>query len=308
MEPFAPAYGIFPDFPEATFFLEQSSPAMDQLLREEMPRRLFRYKYLISERSLSNPAWFRVDRLLSNVVKRFGLFAPAWLLNRVRRFDALNLNRIDGSYPLFPKESPSTWVIKELRFAGKIPILMSAYPDARYVIIIRHPSATVHSILTWFGRHRLVELRSALDTYLEKVEVQTAGAPYHPLIERCRNAGIAHKVALYWRISYETLYRQLKDSPLAKFVIYEQLALQPQETTSSIFSWLDLPWSDSVDDYLMFSSSSLPERVTALMTNRDSRRAYRAWLDSITASTSAAVEEVTGDSFLLPWFTPYYEG
>lgn len=307
MEPFAPTFNILPEFPEASLFLEHSSPALDRLLREEMPKRLLRYKYLFFQRSLTDPAWFRVERSLDALVRYFGAFAPNLLFEHAHKFHLLNLNRTDNSFPGFPKETiPSTWVIKELRLAGKIPILLSAYPNARYVVIIRHPGATVHSIMTWFSRNKLGELQQDLDTYFEKIEAQRVARPYQGLIERCRNAGLAHRVALYWRINYETMYRKLKDNPLAKFVVYEQLAQEPQRTMTSLFSWLDLPWSASVSDYLAYSTSSLPKQITAITTVRDSAKEYRTWLNKIDEPTRRAVEEIVGTSHLMAWFSPYY--
>lgn len=307
MEPFAPAYSLFPQFPEPSLFMKQSSPALDKFLRQEALDRLLKYKSLFFPCSVTASTWFRVDMFLSRLISKFGIFVPQFLFDRTRKFNLLNLNRTDRNYPVFHKEAlPSTWVIKELRLAGKIPVLRSAYPQARFVVIIRHPAATVHSIMSWFQRHRLGELRQVLDTYLERIEVQIVAEPYRLLIERCRAGDLVHKVALYWRISYETLHNALKDDPLAPFIVYEKLAARPLETAEMLFSQLDIPWSNSVADYINHSTNTSLEKVTAITTVRDSTRAYRDWCDKISPETLRAVEEITGDSYLSDLFEPYY--
>lgn len=308
MEPFSVSYDIFPEFPEPSYFLERSSPYLDHYLQTELPARLVRYKILISQKALYEPAWFRWERRLLQAVRKQGRFLPQRVKRDLRNFQLLNLNRMDDDFPIYPKNrEPNIWAVKELRLAGKIPVLLSAFPQARFLVILRHPAATVHSILTWFQRGRLGELRRELETYLEKIEVQSIAAPYRPLISRCRQGTLAHKVALYWRISYETLCNHLGQHPNACFLVYEQLASQPKVTIEQTFSTLEIPWSTSIKQYLSHSTQKSMRQANAITTVRDSANYYPSWREDISQKTQLAVQEITENSSLMPYFEPYYE-
>ena len=307
MEPFAPSYGIFPEFPEASYFLESPSPQLDHLLRVEMPTRLLRHKSLLFRQSMTDPGWFRLERWLSRRLTGGSMLVPNRLRKYALKFKALNLNRMEDSYPLYTKTSqPPFWVIKELRLSGKIPILRHSFPRAHFIMIARHPCATVHSILSWFERGVLGELRRDLETYLEKIEVQTVSRPYRDLIVRVRNGDLAHKIALYWCVSYETMFRHLQGYSSFQFLVYEQLALQPQETARLVFRQAGIPWSHSADEYLSYSTKAQQQDPGPITTIRESTTYYRSWMKEISESTRQAVLDITGDSFLISYFAPYY--
>jgi hypothetical protein len=306
MEPFAPQYHIMPEFPESSYFLETPSPYLTHLLQNELPRRLQAYKSLVFSRSKTEPGWFRIERWLAQVVLRSRL--PI-IQSNARKFTLLNLNRMDAAYPLYPKKHDlAVWAIKELRLAGKIPVLLHAFPSAHFVVIIRHPCANVQSIVQWFERGRLGELKNDLNTYLDKIAAQKVAAPYYHLIERCREGSLAQKVALYWRISYETICKQLADHPGTHLLVYEHLATRPTEALQHIFRRIEIPWSDTLDDYIAYSSSTTPEQATtnAINTVRQSETYYNAWTQKIPETMRREVLEITGDSDLMVHFEPYY--
>jgi hypothetical protein len=307
MEPFEPPAGFFPEFPDSSYFLESWSPHLDHVLRFQMRPLLYRHKYLVLSESLSDPRQFGLERALAKLGTRVRRFLPHRLQRRIRRFVTLNLNRMDGSYPVYPKNSrPSTWVIKEVRLAGKIPLLLHAFPRAHFLVIMRHPCATVLSILRWFERGRLGELRQDVATFLEKLEAQRAGEAYRDLIQRCRTGGLAETLALYWRVSYETMFRRLTDHPLAHFIVYEELATQPKETAMRIVADLGIPWSHSISQYVSYSTSTRVDKPGPLNTARQSATYFSAWAEEISPDTLHAVLEVAGDSFLARCFEPYY--
>ncbi len=308
MEPFAPGYKLFPEFPAADVFLEKTSPALDYLLKVDMQARILKYKSLLFDRSKTDPKLFLIELRLSKLFNRFGKFVPHNIQDRIRKFQLLNLNRMDKNYPINPKnDNPSVWVIKELRLAGKIPILQNAFPDAHYIVIIRHPAATIYSILRLFELGNLRELRKDIDTYIENIKAQHIYESYFDLIDQCREGSMAHKLALYWRISYETMYRKLENQASAKFLVYEQLAKKPLATIEQFFDHVEgVHVSDSVKEYIKYSTTKEVKKPSAITTVRKSANYYRAWEETITEETYQAVLDITGSSFLMTYFDPYY--
>jgi len=305
MEPFAPSYGIFPEFPDTSYFLENSSPYLNNLLQVEMPERLLHYKSLIFRQSVINPKYFRIERCLANKLRRF---VPSRWQEFIRKFELLNLNRMDSSYCLYPKNTkPSIWAIKELRLAGKIPVLLKALPSSHFVIIIRHPCATVQSILKWFEQGRLGELRQDLETYFEKIEVQSVSTHYRNLIIRYRKGNLSHKIALYWRISYETMFRKLEKYQSVQFLVYEELASNPQKKIKELFDFLNVPFHSNVEHYIDYSSNKPTESPGAIETTRVSSEYYKKWRNSIPSFVDESVMEVVEDSQILSWIEPFYD-
>jgi hypothetical protein len=145
-----------------------------------------------------------------------------------------------------------------------------------------------------------------LGTYLEKIDVQAVSKRYTHLIARCREGDLASRVALYWRINYETMFTQLQEHASVQFLIYEKLALEPFETINQVFSGLAIPQSSSVQHYLSYSTSLEVDQPDATTTVRGSADYYRAWQEKISNATRRSVLEVTADSLLMPYFQPYY--
>ena len=197
-------------------------------------------------------------------------------------------------------------MIKELRFGFKVELMREAFPDARFVVIMRHPGATVHSILSWFARGRLVELRADLETYLDDLAAQPVGERYAALIERCRGASPAHRIALYWRVSYEAMVSATSGVPGPGLLVYERLASQPLETAREVFERSGIPWSPSVEAYVTESSQGGGEPTGPTDTRRDSASYFRQWEGRIDADVRRAVDEVTDGSFLMTMFEPFY--
>lgn len=238
MEPFAPACGLFPDFPETGYFLNSAPPAITRLLRETMYRRLYRRKFLFLHRSLRSPSYFRFERGIARMAERFSKFAPWQLQRRVLQFSQLNLNR--------------------------------------------------------------------LDTFAEKLEAQAAGAEYKGLIAAAGH-DIARRAALYWRVSYETMVRQLQGSVEFRLLAYEALASRPADVAGDYFEWAGIAWAPTVSSYLEYSSGADTENPAATNTVRHSRTYYSSWREKITGEVYQAVDEMVRDSFLLENFRPFYQ-
>jgi hypothetical protein len=308
MEPFAPDYGIFPEFPETNFFLEESSPALRALLREQMPERLLHFKQLFGSRALRSARWFRAERSLVRLMLARSRLLPELVQSRVRKTELLNLNRMDPHAPVVDKDAPPrTWIIKELRLAGKIRLLRDAFPDARFVVLLRHPCANVHAIAAWFARGRLKELRRDLNSFVATLSAQRLGERYQKQLEACRLGDETHRLALYWRVHNEALVEELAQHAAALVLTYEELASSPQSTAARILEFCGLPPSDSVLRYVTASSTTSAADTGRITTLRDSATHYRAWQEKVAPALRKATETLTHDSALLNLFAPYYD-
>jgi hypothetical protein len=309
MEPFAPAYGLFPEVPDQAFFLQSAPPAVVEVLQAQALNRLRNAKRLLSTQSITDPRLFRFERAVARLGNRVGRWLPTRVERRIAHFTLLNLNRFEDSYPIFPKtKTPSHWVIKELRFAGKVPLLRDAFPDARFLVVLRSPHATVHSMLRWFSRGGLGEVRRELNSFVEKLECQRIASAYAPQIEVARAVDLAHRAALYWRVCYEQMEHTLQrvEAPY-RILPYEAIARHPNAEAKALLDWAGIPWHSYTASYLDYSTAHDVHCPTATNTIRRSDTYSTAWIAEISDDVRQAVDEIVLDSPLLRHLRQYYQ-
>lgn len=307
-EPFAPAYGIFPYFPDEFTYLEPPATRLAARLRHDLPRLVSRRSLLFdpvheSHRQFALEAW-----LMGHIeagARRAKLAPPAF----AAQFNLLHLNRI-GQQPVayFPKSDHiRIHAIKEVRLYFKLPFLAATFPEARFIHVVRHPAAVVNSMVAFLKRGRLVEIRDHIDDFAGMVAAQPRFEHYRPLLERVAHGTLPEKLAAYWRVANETLAADASAvSGRSLHIVYEDLAMDPLSRVSAMFRWCGLSMPAAADAYVRDSSTSRSERKTVLDTNRVSATYYRDWVGKASPEVLNAVDNVCADSPLMREFAPYY--
>ncbi len=306
-EPFAPAYGLFPYFPDEFQYLPPPSTALAARLRIDLPR-------LRSHRSkLFDPVHFtraqferevRVMSKLETAYRRFHL-TP---LRFAAQFNLLHLNRL-GQNPVayFEKGDIKVTAIKEVRLYFKATFLAEAFTHAKFIHVVRHPAAVVSSMDTHMKQGRLIEIKAHIGRFVAEVRAQDAMLRYGPILARVRSGHVYDTLAAYWRIANEELRYQLSDLPARSLsLVYEDLATDPLARVAEMFAWCGLSMAPSTDAYVRESSTSRTERRTVLDTNRVSATYYRDWVGKVSPEVLASVDRICGDSPLMANFVPFY--
>jgi Sulfotransferase family len=308
-EPFAPAYGIFPYFPDEFIYLEPPANRIAARLRHDLPRLVERRSRLFdpvhsTERQFQIEAWLMGE--LETWGRRTRVGAPAF----ASQFNLLHLNRIGQQPVAYFHKSDHIRVnaIKEVRLYFKVPFLADTFPEARFIHVVRHPAAVVNSMMSFLARGRLVEIRDHIDDFAGTVAAQPRFEAYRHLLDHIRVGTLPEKLAAYWRIANETLAADVaalgaKSYPL----LYEKLATDPLVRVEEMFRWCGLAMAPETDAYVRDSSTSRSERKTVLDTNRVSATYYRDWVGKTPAEVLAAVDTVCAESPLMREFAPYYE-
>jgi len=308
-EPFAPAYGIFPYFPGEFVYLEPPATRIASRLRHDLPRLVERRSRMFDPVH-SSQAQFRFEAWVMGTIERWsrrtGLGAPAF----ATQFNLLYLNRI-GQQPMayFPKSDHiRVNAIKEVRLYFKLPFLAQTFPEARFIHVMRHPTAVVNSMMNFLKRGRLVEIRDHIDDFAGAVSSQPRFEAYRPLLDRIRHGTLPEKLAAYWRVANETLAADATSiGPRAYPLVYEKLATDPVARTEEMFRWCGLSMNAATESYVRDSSTSRSERKTVLDTNRVSATYYRDWVGKTPDDVLKAVDDVCADSPLMHDFAPWYD-
>jgi hypothetical protein len=307
-EPFAPAYGIFPYFPDEFMYIEPPANRIAARLKHDLPRLVERRSRLFdpvhaTERQFQFEAWLMGE--LETWGRRTRVGAPAF----ASQFNLLHLNRIGQQPVAYFHKSHHIRVnaIKEVRLYFKVPFLAATFPEARFIHVVRHPAAVVNSMVNFLKRGRLVEIRDHIDAFADTIAAQTRFDAYRPLLDRIRRGTREEKLAAYWRVANETLAMDAaKLGERALHLVYEDLATDPLARVDQMFRWCGLSMGPETDAYVRGSSTSRSERKTVLDTNRVSATYYRDWVGKTPPEVLAAVDAVCADSPLMREFDPYY--
>lgn len=307
-EPFAPAYRLFPYFPDEFQWLVPPAPALAARVRADLPRlEGHRSKFFdpvhATRTQFEREAWLMGK--LETAYRRFHM-TP---LRFAAQFNLLHLNRL-GQNPVayFEKTDIKITAIKDVRLYFKATFLADALPHAKFIHVVRHPAAVVSSMDHHMKQGRLIEIRGNVGRFVRDLRAQESLARYEPVLARVRDANLFDVLAAYWRIANEELERQLAGLPERSLsLVYEDLATDPLARAERMFAWCGLSMSDATDAYVRASSTSRTDRRTVLDTNRVSATYYRDWVAKVSPEVLASVERVCGDSALMARFAPYYE-
>jgi len=308
-EPFAPAYGIFPYFPREFTWLEPPADALAARLRHDLPR-LVDVRSRLFDPVHASRRQFTLEAHLMGAIetacRRAHVPPPAF----AAQFNLVHLNRI-GQQPFawFAKGPHIDAVaIKEVRLYFKAAFLAQAFPQAKFVHVVRHPAGVVNSMNSYLKKGRLVEIRDNIGRFADTVGAQPRFAHYEPLLARVRAGTLQEKLAAYWRVANETLAETLRALPGRAYpLVYEDLATDPLAKVTEMFAWCGLPMPAATEEYVRESSTSKTERQTVLDTKRVSATYYKDWVRKTPPEVLRAVEQICADSPLMDGFAPYYD-
>jgi hypothetical protein len=136
-------------------------------------------------------------------------------------------------------------VIKSVAL-GRAGAFAAAAPEARCILLIRHPSAHVASVLRGMASSRLDD-----KVFLKFVDTDP-GRSYGLTREGLRRESLPVQLAWRWAV-LNTL--ALEQMPGAKIIRFEELCADPLGCARAIFAFCDLSWSAETEQFLAWSTA-----------------------------------------------------
>jgi len=269
MEPFAPYASMFPGFPSRNLYVRNSSPALEETVRQGLGNVLSK-KYPLLYRPGRSLRWKAVDARLMETRRRVRQRLQGAPPIEWAQWDLLNLNNseIPVSLQVRKQSPPGLFVVKELRLNLKIPVLVKAVPNARFLVIVRNPSAQLTSIRRWLDQGRLQELATALKTLAADVDQNRDLQRYRPWTG---GGDLNDLLVVWWFMNYEVLLADLRNSGARTMLIrHEDLAVEPNPRSAEILAFLGLSMSPSVEGFLRSSTAHRPRSNSPVDTFRQS--------------------------------------
>ncbi len=144
------------------------------------------------------------------------------------------------------REGRSIWGDKTPRHIFRIPEIITRYPEARIVCMVRDPRAVVASYRSWSnkGGFDFEADPGHVDALVE--EEKRARASYHPILAAMLwRGGVQAAVTANERFGQARVYLQQ----------YEQLVREPEQSARAICTWLGLDFSQAMLDIPLHNSS-----------------------------------------------------
>ena len=273
MEPFADYAGLFPGLPDRNGWLGEATPALEAALREGYAR-LPGLKYPLLHRPGGSLQLRRIEQTLLRSARRWLHRGLRMNLAALERYELLQLNALETPVAQLTRKRAAAGcqITKELRLNFKVGLLRGCFPEARFIVAVRHPGAQLASILGWMERGRLGELTRALAPFEARVHEQKRLAPFAKALEDLPSAGTREgRLAAWWAINYSVLLGDLEACGVEHRVVHhEKLSGATANEVSGLLAFAGLAPDAAVDRYIAWSGGSAPRSDSPTETVRRS--------------------------------------
>lgn len=311
MEPLAKQLEIFNDFPHRNHYMDSLQPDLEQYFLNKILL-LHRMQFPFFYKPGNSPALYQLDRfLLASAIKFSKLFKLKLPLKFVRFKDlSLSMHRPNSGRIFSQKkfDDSSRILIKELRLNFKTLFLTKVFPQAKYIVVIRHPAGQLHSIMERMKKGSLAEITEALTSFPNDCKDENF-SQYRHMLDQWDTLNLERKLAIWWLINYQTLINSLKRSGCEFTIVYhEEISKDPGSHINKIFNFLDIDQSEHVLEYVEASSTSaMGKEFDTLDTYRNSKSYFRDRINQAPESLIAAIQETLMAIEIIPELECYID-
>jgi LPS sulfotransferase NodH len=188
-------------------------------------------------------------------------------------------------------------VIKSVRPEARIGDFAHDFPDARALLILRHPCGQVASVMrgNQDGRFDLAEPGTDMPFDEAGAVAFAAGHGLDAAGFQCQRD--AAKYAWSWRAFNEPAHAAIAGLSNARVIVYEDLCADPVGRARSIFAFAGLPWHVQTERFLARSTRH-DGKAGYYAVVRNSLAAAERWRATLSGEDQDAVRAVVRDSVL----------
>ncbi len=188
--------------------------------------------------------------------------APQLALRKLWIFSIKSVSRFLGSLPVpdvvnVAKRTKITLVWKSIESLGRLGVLARVFPDARCLLIFRHPCGYVSSVLRGEAKHKFESgTSSSEDWEIYRMLLALPAAKKRGLeLDVVKAMLPVERLALGWALYYEHALTETTGLENVLVVRYEDFCEQPLEETKKVFSHCHLPWMPETECFIASSTS-----------------------------------------------------
>ena len=169
-----------------------------------------------------------------------------------------------------------------------VPWLVEEF-HVRPVLLIRHPAAYVLSIKEkkwWFNFDNFLLQPGFFDGELAHLKEEVIHFK-----KREPTATIIENAALLWKIFYTQVASYKNRYPEWFFTTHEELSITPIKTYENLFGYLELTYSDSIQEYIEETTNA--RNITQY--ERNSEANTQKWRDRLSSAEKEIIYNIVGD-------------
>jgi Sulfotransferase family len=144
-----------------------------------------------------------------------------------------------------------TYVIKSVTASGRVRLYAEALPEARIILIIRHPCGQVASMLRGLALNKF-EKAVRVEEILGMPQADQLGLT----AERLQAMSEAERYAWHWAAMNQKALDDLPRTARTKVLRYEDLGRAPLDVAHDLLEFAGLAWHDQVDHFIETSTRS----------------------------------------------------
>jgi len=192
-------------------------------------------------------------------------------------------------------------VVKSVRLRDGLGAFARVCPDARALLILRHPCGQAASLMRGTRDRKFVLVKPGTEMPYDEART-IAFASRHGIDEGAyRRLVDAAKYAWSWREFNETALESIADRANARVVVYEDLCVKPMDEARTILAFAGLSWSAQTETFLSHSTSyNRAAGYYAVL--RNSIAAADRWRSDLAPEDQDAVRKVVRGSKLIRYW------
>lgn len=184
-----------------------------------------------------------------------------------------------------------TLFIKSVSSLCRTFMFSQAYPQSKFVHILRHPCAYVASTI----RGKKLGLLSD-DAYIETLASMPEAQQYGLSLDSLSAMSRIEQLAARWMLQNSKVIDEMRDSNNYRQVIYEDLCNDPYTVVASLFDFLALRMSQQTRNFIASSSAAKSGETRYFDLTRDSAAAASSWRQELSEQQIEQVKSVVSRS------------
>lgn len=162
---------------------------------------------------------------------------------------------------------PVVW--KSIESIGRVGVFARLLPEARFIILVRHPCGFIASMLRGETSGSFVSSTPAAEDWeIFEMLIETAPARRRGLmLADVRKAHPMERMAWRWLLPVEKALEDIEGLDNCHVVRYEDICLDPTVVTRRLFEQARLPWSGQTEAFLAASTAADDDNYYSIFKN-----------------------------------------
>lgn len=189
--------------------------------------------------------------------------------------------------------------IKSIAALGRVRLFLRARPDARAIIIVRHPCGHVSSVLRGIARNMFDDSKPATEARGIYDDLALTGPARRRGLTGDDFMAMTPEARLTWRwaIPNELAMAAADDAGArVRVVRYEDVCRAPEQMARELFDFADLDWQDQTAGFVGASTAGGDGNESYYQLFRDPLKSAMKWQQELSAGQQAAIMAVAAET------------